>query len=128
MKSDQVVTLIRIEGQSRKPFDYRLSDFITAYTIDNSRSQTPDSKAKAEKEARDLAERLFERGKKIEEAVQIVIDAMPDDTDDIPVPSDLVDQVKQKLKDEPELRWDQAVAKIAGASQPDILLDDEKRE
>jgi hypothetical protein len=81
-----------------------------------------------DKETLDEAYRLFERGKQIEEAVQSVIDEMPDDTDDIPVPSDLVDQVKQKLKDEPELRWDQAVAKIAGASQPDILLDDEKRE
>ena len=53
---------------------------------------------------------------------------MPDDTDDIPVPPDLVDRVTKKLKDEPELRWDQAVAKIAGASQPDLLLDDEKSE
>jgi hypothetical protein len=71
------------------------------------------------------AYRLLERGKQIEEAVKEVIDAMPDDADDIPVPSDLVDQVKKKLEDQPQLRWDQAVASVAGASEPRVVLDPE---
>jgi len=79
-----------------------------------------------EKERLEEAYRLFEHGSQIEEAVQEVIDAMPENVDDIPVPDDLADQVKKKLKGEPELRWDQAVAAIAGASKPEILLDDEK--
>jgi hypothetical protein len=57
-----------IEGQSRKPFEYRLFDFITAYTIDISRSQTPDSKAKAEQAARDPAGRLMARQRLTEAA------------------------------------------------------------
>ena len=53
------IRLIRIEGQTRKPVEYRLSDFIATYTADCGGDAYDIADAK--KEACDLAERLLAR-------------------------------------------------------------------
>jgi hypothetical protein len=69
------------------------------------------------------AYRLFERGRRIEEAVKEVLTEFEQDEEDIEVPANLAQRVKKILKQNPGLRWDEAVASIVGASPPKLSLD-----
>lgn len=69
----------------------------------------------------------FDRGSQIEEAVQRILDEMERDDEDIEVPTDLQEQVKNILAEDSALRWDEAVAIIAGASEPKLSLDPDEK-
>ena len=79
-----------------------------------------------DKDQLNKAYRLFDRGSQIEKAVQKVLDEKEKDDEDAVVPADLADQVNKMLDEDRTLRWDQAVAIIAGASEPGVTLDPEK--
>ena len=58
--------------------------------------------------------RVFSREKRIEKAVEQAIKDMPGDT--IDVPDDLIERVKEHLKENPASPWEDAVREIAISS------------
>jgi hypothetical protein len=74
------------------------------------------------------AYQLFERGRRIEEAVEEIIEEIAENKEEGEVPADLADQVQKLLANTSSLRWDQAVASIVGASPPKLSLEKEADE
>jgi hypothetical protein len=107
---------------ARVELDAMASDELIAF-VERKLEENGIHKIIPEKDRLDDTYRLFDRGKRIEEAVQQVLDDMEDDDVEIEVPAYLQEQVKKMLDEESALRWDQAVATIAGASMPELSLD-----
>jgi hypothetical protein len=70
------------------------------------------------------AYRLFERGRRIEKTVEKALRKFEkDEHDSLEVPKDLAGRVRKILANDSALRWDQAVARIVGATKPRLSLD-----
>jgi hypothetical protein len=101
------------------------SDRLVAF-IERKLKENNVGKVLPDKDRLEQAYRLFDRGRRIEEAVEGIIAEIDEAEDEVEVPADIVNQVQKLLAKEPALRWDQALASIVGASRPRLSLDPEE--